>query len=61
MKRWRRRAKLGEPVFAEENIATVRRVADALVRRDYEAAAANLSPDFQVDDTDIPESTGRTR
>jgi ketosteroid isomerase-like protein len=45
-------------VSAEENIATVRRVTDALVRRDYDAAAADLSPDFQVDDTDIPESTG---
>ena len=43
---------------AEENVATTRRIGEALNRRDYAAAAAELSPDFEVDDTDIPESTG---
>jgi ketosteroid isomerase-like protein len=43
---------------AETNVETARRFTDALLRRDYEAAAAELGPDFEVDDTDIPESTG---
>src|SRR5215216_5440078 len=43
---------------AEANVETVRQITEALIRRDYDAAAAPISPDFQVDDTDIPESTG---
>jgi ketosteroid isomerase-like protein len=44
--------------MSEENVSTTRRFTDALVRGDYEAAATELGPDFEIDDTDIPESTG---
>jgi ketosteroid isomerase-like protein len=44
--------------MSEENVETAHRFTDAILRRDYEAAAAELGPDFEVDDTDIPESTG---
>lgn len=40
------------------NIETTQRFTDALERRDYEAAASELGPGFEIDDTDIPESTG---
>src|SRR5262249_39533192 len=43
---------------ARENVATVERFTAFLQSGDYEAAAAMISPDFTVDDTDIPESTG---
>ena len=39
------------------NVETARRFTDAVTRGDYEAAAAELAHDFEVDDTDIPEST----
>ena len=42
----------------QENVETARRFTEALLRSDYAAAATELSPDFEVDDTDIPESTG---
>jgi ketosteroid isomerase-like protein len=42
---------------AEANLATARRFGDAIARGDYDAAAAELAPDFEVEDTDIPEST----
>jgi ketosteroid isomerase-like protein len=41
-----------------ENVETSRRFTEALIRKDYEAAAAELSPELEIDDTDIPESTG---
>jgi ketosteroid isomerase-like protein len=44
--------------MSEENVETTRRFTGALLRGDYEVAAAELAPDFEVDDTDIPESTG---
>jgi ketosteroid isomerase-like protein len=44
--------------MSQENVETTHRFTDALLRGDYEAAAAELGPDFEVDDTDIPESTG---
>jgi ketosteroid isomerase-like protein len=43
---------------SEQNIEASRRFAEALIRRDYESAAGELSPDLEIDDTDIPESTG---
>jgi ketosteroid isomerase-like protein len=43
---------------AETNVETAHRFTDAVNRGDYEAAAAELTDDFEVDDTDIPESTG---
>ena len=36
----------------------VRRFTETMAGGDYESAAAMLSADFTVDDTDIPESTG---
>jgi ketosteroid isomerase-like protein len=44
--------------MSKENVETARRFTAALVRGDYEAAAAELSPTVEIDDTDIPESTG---
>jgi ketosteroid isomerase-like protein len=44
--------------MSQENMETVRRFTEALVRKDYEAAAAELDPRLEIDDTDIPESTG---
>jgi ketosteroid isomerase-like protein len=42
----------------QENVETTRRFTEALVRKDYAAAATELSPKLEIDDTDIPESTG---
>jgi ketosteroid isomerase-like protein len=42
----------------EENVAAVRRFTDATGRGDLEAAAAELGSELEIDDTDIPESTG---
>jgi ketosteroid isomerase-like protein len=44
--------------MSEENVETTHRFTEALVRGDYEAAAAELDPNVEIDDTDIPESTG---
>ena len=44
--------------MSQENVATTRRFTEALVRKDYAAAATELSPKLEIDDTDIPESTG---
>ncbi len=44
--------------MSEENVETTRRFTEALARGDYATAAKELSPGFEVDDTDIPESTG---
>jgi ketosteroid isomerase-like protein len=43
---------------AEANVEIARRFSETMARGDYEAAAAMVAPDFTVDDTDIPESTG---
>jgi ketosteroid isomerase-like protein len=44
--------------MSQENVETTYRFTDALNRGDYEAAAAELDPRLEIDDTDIPESTG---
>jgi hypothetical protein len=44
--------------MSQENVETTRRFTEALVRRDYAAAATELGPKLEIDDTDIPESTG---
>jgi ketosteroid isomerase-like protein len=45
--------------MSQENVDATHRFTDAAVRGDYGAAAAECSPDVEIDDTDIPESTGR--
>ncbi len=44
--------------MSQENVEVTRRFTEALVRGDYETAAADLAPNVEIDDTDIPESTG---
>jgi ketosteroid isomerase-like protein len=44
--------------MSQENVETTRRFTEALARGDYVAAAAELGPKVEIDDTDIPESTG---
>jgi ketosteroid isomerase-like protein len=44
--------------MSQQNVKTTRRFTEALVRGDYGAAADELSPQVEIDDTDIPESTG---
>ena len=44
--------------MSQENIETTRRFTEALTRGDLATAATELGPGFEVDDTDIPESTG---
>ena len=44
--------------MSQENVETTRRFTEALVRKDYAAAATELGPKLEIDDTDIPESTG---
>jgi ketosteroid isomerase-like protein len=44
--------------MSPENVETTHRFTEALVRGDYAAAAAELGPSVEIDDTDIPESTG---
>src|SRR5256714_1192555 len=44
--------------MSQENVDTTRRVMEAVNRGDYKTAAAELGPELEIDDTDIPESTG---
>ena len=44
--------------MSQENVETSHRFTEALNRSDYAAAAAELGPRVEIDDTDIPESTG---
>jgi ketosteroid isomerase-like protein len=39
-------------------VQIARRFTETMTRGDHEAAAAMIAPNFTVDDTDIPESTG---
>jgi hypothetical protein len=41
-----------------ENVEAARRFVEALNRGDYQTAATELDPELEIDDTDIPESTG---
>ena len=41
-----------------ENVETARRSVEAVNRGAYKAAASELGPELEIDDTDIPESTG---
>ena len=44
--------------MSQENVDTTRRFTEAVIRGDYAAAALELDPKVEIDDTDIPESTG---
>src|SRR3954453_18509095 len=44
--------------MSDANVETARRFTEALMRSDYDAAAAELGPNLEIDDTDITESTG---
>jgi len=46
-------------VTQEENIGVVKRFTEALQHGDMEAAAGELASQFEVDDTDIPDSDGQ--
>jgi ketosteroid isomerase-like protein len=43
---------------SQENVDAMRRVVEAAGRQDYQAVLADLDPEVEIDDTDIPESTG---
>src|SRR2546430_8476730 len=44
--------------MSQENVDMTRRFTEALNRGDYETAAADLDLELEINDTDIPESTG---
>src|SRR3954447_10121972 len=44
--------------MSDANVETARRFTEAMMRGDYDAAATELSPNLEIDDTDITESTG---
>ena len=44
--------------MSKENVDATRRFTEAVNRGDYQTAAAELDLELEIDDTDIPESTG---
>jgi ketosteroid isomerase-like protein len=44
--------------MSQENVEVMHRWVEATSGGDYEAAFAEVDPDVEIDDTDIPESTG---
>jgi ketosteroid isomerase-like protein len=42
----------------EENMAAMRRMTDAFDGKDWQAVLADLDPEVEIDDADIPEATG---
>ncbi len=44
--------------MSSENVVVMRRIVEAAGRQDYQAVLADLDPEVDIDDTDIPESTG---
>jgi ketosteroid isomerase-like protein len=44
--------------MSQENVDVMRRIVEASGRQDYQAVLADLDPEVEIDDTDIPESTG---
>jgi ketosteroid isomerase-like protein len=45
--------------MSSQNADVMRRIVDAAGRKDYQAVLADLDPEVEIDDSDIPESTGR--
>ncbi len=44
--------------MSSENVDAMRRMLEAAGRKDYQAVLVYLDPEVEIDDTDIPESTG---
>ncbi len=44
--------------MSQENVAAMRRITDALDGKDWQAVLADLDPQVEIDDADIPEATG---
>jgi ketosteroid isomerase-like protein len=44
--------------MSSENVDVMRRIVEATARKDYQAVLDDLDPEVEIDDTDIPESTG---
>jgi ketosteroid isomerase-like protein len=44
--------------MSQQNVEVMRRIVEAAGRQDYQAVLADLDPEVEIDDTDIPESTG---
>ena len=44
--------------MSQENVEVMRRIVEASGRQDYQTVLADLDPEVEIDDTDIPESTG---
>jgi ketosteroid isomerase-like protein len=44
--------------MSSENADVMRRIVGAAGRKDYQAVLADLDPEVEIDDTDIPEATG---
>jgi ketosteroid isomerase-like protein len=44
--------------MSSENLDVMSRVVEAAGRKDYQAVLADLDAEVEIDDTDIPESTG---
>jgi ketosteroid isomerase-like protein len=44
--------------MSQENVDAMRRIVEAAGRQDYQAVLVDLDPQVEIDDTDIPESTG---
>lgn len=44
--------------MSSENVDVMRRIVEAAGRKDYQAVLADLDPEVEIDDSDIPESTG---
>jgi hypothetical protein len=44
--------------MTSENVEVMRRIVEASGRQDYQAVLVDLDPEVEIDDTDIPESTG---
>src|SRR6266852_3928394 len=44
--------------MSAENVDVMRRIVEAAGHKDYQAVLVELDPAVEIDDTDIPESTG---
>ena len=47
-----------ESTTRDQNVAAMRRIADGYDGKDWQAVLADLDPEVEIDDADIPEATG---